>query len=90
MNSLETEKGGLPAFEIATQSFEHPGRIPSDDWVHDFLPKLTGRRYAVVELPSLPQLSGKFAEVVSSIEEAKRQLYEHLDRGNTDGTSECA
>ncbi|MDG7036930.1 MAG: hypothetical protein JRN37_08445 [Nitrososphaerota archaeon] len=75
--------GGATALEIATDTFEDTYRIPSDDWVHDFLPKLTGRRYAVVELPSLPHLSGKFAEVVSSIEEAKKQLYEQLDVGGT-------
>ena len=73
--------GGATAFEIATETPEYHYRIPSDDWVHDYLPKLTGRRYAVVELTTLPSLSGKFAEVVSSIEEAKRQLYEHLDLG---------
>jgi hypothetical protein len=78
-----SSNGKALAFEIAPHVWEYTYRVPSDDWVHDFLPKLTGRRYAVVELPSLPELSGKFAEVVSSIEEAKMHLYGHLVIGGT-------
>ena len=66
---------GSPVFlSLVEQSFRKEGvRIPSTDWIHDYVPKLELGEYFVVEIPKGKMVMKKAWEYIEKAEECSRQ-----------------
>jgi len=62
---------------------EYPHRIPYDDWVHDFLPKLKAYTTMIIEVPMM-EAAPTYEPLVKAVEEL-RHGEKFLREGNYDG-----